>query len=76
MHNLPLDFNAAAWEDWYGPLTSEMERQTKSFVAKMLDMDDLPDHATMILQIANNDGGLGLLNPSHRAVPAFMTSMA
>ena len=78
MHNMPLDYNVNEWEDWYGPLMEGVDNLTKSFLATMLDEDDssIPDHTMMILQLSNKMGGLGMLNPSHQAVPNFTITMA
>ena len=35
MHSLPLDFDAHNWEEWNGPLTSNVDSQIATFLGDL-----------------------------------------
>ena len=76
MFSLPLDFPSDDWEDWDGPLTHETNVIIKNFITTLLNQSSIPNHALDIAQICVKDGGLGILNPSARAIPDFVLTTA
>ena len=78
MHNLPEDFLESDnnWWNWYGPLTKQIDATISKFLATLVGRESIPNYALIISQISLGLGGLGLLNPRHRAAPDSMTNMA
>ena len=84
MHSLPTNYEADQWHGWNGPLTEGIDKITESFLLKLTSTntspthtptDNLPEHARFIAHTHLNNGGLGLLYPSHRAAPDFIITM-
>ena len=49
---------------------------TIMFLYNLLQLDDLPDHSRRIYQISISKGGLGILDPSSRAILDFVLTMS
>ena len=73
MHNLPLNYDPSLWPTWNdGLLTSELNQIINSFLKRLLNIDDLPQHSQLIAHLHTNKGSLGILFPCHRASPDFV----
>ncbi len=57
-----------------GQLAQGIRLIARDFLAR-LAARDIPDYTLMIAHIAVGKGGLGLMNPSQRAIPDFMLNM-
>jgi hypothetical protein len=76
MHNLPQTFNNENWYNWNGPLTQGIDSIVNKFLTDILQPEGkLPTYSMLIAHLNTNQGGLGLLNASHKATPNFVTSM-
>jgi hypothetical protein len=76
MHKLPLEYDNDNWHNWNGPLTSGIGSTIHSFLQTSLETTlDLPTYSKLIAHLNTNQGGLGLLNASHRAAPDFVINM-
>jgi len=74
MCTLPTDFGGHHWEEWNGPLTSQIDHQISSFLATLYGRT-IHGHSLIINQIVVTQGGLGLLNPSARAILDFVLTL-
>ena len=63
------------WEDWNGPLTSDIENIISTFLASLLNQPTIPPSTILISQLGLASGGLGILSPRTRAVPDFVITM-
>jgi hypothetical protein len=76
MRNLPLEYNNDNWHNWNGPLTNGIDSIIHSFLQTSLEtILDLPTYSKLIAHLNINQGGLGLLNVSHRTAPDFVINM-
>jgi hypothetical protein len=72
-YNLPVDNPNPKWEDWNGPLTSDIEDIISTFLASLLNKQSIPPSAILISQLGLASDGLGLLCPLTRAAPDIIT---
>ena len=63
------------WDNWTGPLATNIDSMANSFLAKLIDEPSLPLHSMLIAYIPQNQGGLGLLDAATRAIPDFVLTM-
>ncbi len=73
--DLPTDNLNPPWEEWNGPLTNATDEILQSFLQMLLNVQHLPDNATLISQLGISAGGLGLLCPRLCAAPDFVLTM-
>ena len=80
LYHLPTDNPNPPWEEWNGPLTSNIESTIKAFFTSLLTTaditPDIPEYAILISQLGLRAGGLGILCPRTRAAPDFVITMA
>ena len=78
MHNHTPDFDNSQWYNWNGHLTQGIDNIIQSFFHLLLDIpssEEIPTYSTLISHLNVNKGGLGIINPSTRAVPNFVINM-
>jgi hypothetical protein len=75
LYHLPTDNPNTPWEEWNGPLTNATDEILQSFLQTLLNVQHLPNYATLISQLGISAGGLGLLCPRLRAAPDFVLTM-
>ncbi len=76
MHNLPQTFNNENQHNWNGPLTQGIDLIINKFLTDIHQPDgEQPMHSMLIAPLNTNQGGLGLLNTSHKATPNFVISI-
>ena len=75
MHRLPMDFQAEGWQQWNGPLTSEIDKLVRQFLATIAGRETIPEYAALIAQLSVAHGGLGILYAGQRAAPDFVLTM-
>ncbi len=54
---LPIDEPHPKWEDWNGPLTSDIEDIISTFLASLLNQPSIPPSAILISQLGLASGG-------------------
>jgi hypothetical protein len=78
MHHHTPDFDNTQWYNWNGHLTQGIDNMIRSFFHKLLDIppsEEIPTYSTLIAHLNINKGGLGIINPSTRAVLNFVINM-
>ncbi len=75
LYHLPTDNPNPPWEEWNGPLTNATDKIVQSFLQTLLNVQHLPDYATLISQLGISAGGLGLLCPQLCIAPNFVLTM-
>jgi len=75
LYNLPVNDPDPKWEDWNGPLTSDIEDIISTFLASLLYKPSIPPSAILISQLGLASGGLGLICPRTHAAPDFVITM-
>jgi hypothetical protein len=78
MHNHSPDFENDLWYNWNGHLTQGIDTIIQSFLKSLLDIqppNEIPTYSTLITHLNVNQGGLGLLNASTKAIPNFVINM-
>ena len=68
------------WEEWNGPLTSNIDSTIKAFFFSLLTTaditPDIPKYSILISQLGIRAGDLGILCPRTHAAPDFAITMA
>ena len=75
MHHTDANFPPMVWDEWDGPLTCKVDKIVHKFIQRITGRQAIPDHAMLVAQTSVGKGGLGLVYPSHRAVPDFVLTM-
>jgi hypothetical protein len=75
LYHLPTDNPNSPWEEWNGPLANATDEILQSFLQMLLNVQHLPDYATLISQLGISASGLGLLCPRLHAAPVFVLTM-
>jgi hypothetical protein len=76
LYHLPINGPDPKWEEWNGPLTSNIEKNIVStFVTSLLDQPSIPPSAILISQLGLGSSGLGLLCPQTCVAPDFIITM-
>jgi hypothetical protein len=75
LHNLPINDPDPKWEEWNGPLTSDIDDIISTFLTTLTNQPTIPPSAILISQLGLASGGLGLLCPRTRAAPDFVITM-
>jgi hypothetical protein len=63
LYHLPTNNPNPPWEEWNGPLTRATDKILQSFLQTLLNVQHLPNYATLISQLGISAGGLGMLCP-------------
>ena len=80
LFHLPTDDPNPPWEEWNGPLTSNIKSIIRTcFCLLLTTLDitlDLPKYAILLSQLGLRAGGLGILCPRTPAAPDFVITIA
>jgi hypothetical protein len=75
LHNLPINDPDPKWEEWNGPLTSDIDDIISTFLTTLTNEPTISPSVILISQLGLASGGLGLLCLRTRAAPDFVITM-
>ena len=64
------------WWGWAGHLAGGIETILRGFICNLAGHRLIPQLSLLMTNLGVNQGGLGVLEPSHRAAPNFVLTMA